>query len=290
MARRQARLDAVPDEARRTIDVSQLPLRAARSVAPARIRGLPWSTGKKLVAGGGVLAVGLLFVFRKQVGSGMDVLRAKVSDAAFRLSLPTHGRVYADAILKVAADYRLSPFLLAGFMEQESDYGRALTPPGPTGTGDGGHGRGLMQIDDRAHPEFIAKVGADGKPLWQDPDQALRYAVGVYRSAVTFLSQRPATPTVIVKIGDYVTQFGVLSGTYRDPRPLAGDALVQAAIAAYNTGVGNVLKAVAAGRPPDLTTTGRKLANGTILKYTDSVTARMASLIGKAQASDRTTA
>lgn len=35
-------------------------------------------------------------------------------------------------------------------LEQESNYGAALTPPGPGGKGDGGHGHGVGQIDDRS--------------------------------------------------------------------------------------------------------------------------------------------
>lgn len=41
-------------------------------------------------------------------------------------------------------------FLLAAVLDNESRGGDVLSPPGPGGTADNGHGRGLMQLDDRA--------------------------------------------------------------------------------------------------------------------------------------------
>jgi soluble lytic murein transglycosylase-like protein len=62
-----------------------------------------------------------------------------------------------------AADQtELAPELIAAIMDRESLGGVALIPKGPAGTGDFGHGqqlghgRGLMQIDDRAFPDFCA--------------------------------------------------------------------------------------------------------------------------------------
>jgi soluble lytic murein transglycosylase-like protein len=53
---------------------------------------------------------------------------------------------------------------VAAVMERESGGGIYLSPRGPSGTGDAGHGLGLMQLDDRAHP------GLREQPeLWQDP-------------------------------------------------------------------------------------------------------------------------
>jgi len=54
-------------------------------------------------------------------------------------------------------------------MDRESFGGELLHPRGPTGTGDKGHGRGLMQIDDRAHPTLAAALLCDGTPLLQHP-------------------------------------------------------------------------------------------------------------------------
>ena len=62
---------------------------------------------------------------------------------------------YELIIRKVAAQYQIPPALIAGIGSRESHWGLALSPVGPTGTGDNGHGRGLMQIDDRWHKDFI---------------------------------------------------------------------------------------------------------------------------------------
>jgi len=48
----------------------------------------------------------------------------------------------------------------------------------------------------------------------------------------------------------------VPEGWYPDPRPLVGPVLWQSAIAAYNGGEGAVLMSIAAGKNPDITTTG----------------------------------
>jgi hypothetical protein len=62
---------------------------------------------------------------------------------------------------------------LAAICDRESAGGLTLTPKGPAGTGDGGHGRGLMQIDDRAYPDFCAS------DRWKDPRENIRYGAGI---------------------------------------------------------------------------------------------------------------
>jgi hypothetical protein len=66
--------------------------------------------------------------------------------------------------------------VLGAIMDRESAGGQTLNPRGPTGVGDFGHGRGLMQIDDRAHPEFTA--GED----WKDPQANITYGAKLLRS------------------------------------------------------------------------------------------------------------
>ena len=65
--------------------------------------------------------------------------------------------------------------LLAAIANRETACGTSkfLSPPngGPSATGDGGHGRGLMQIDDRWHPAFTS--GED----WKDPTKNLAYGL-----------------------------------------------------------------------------------------------------------------
>jgi soluble lytic murein transglycosylase-like protein len=70
----------------------------------------------------------------------------------------------------------VAPFLLAAVMDRESVGGEMLRPRGPTGTGDGGHGRGLMQVDDRYHASFAGAVfGRSTRYLWQDAAFACLY-------------------------------------------------------------------------------------------------------------------
>lgn len=89
--------------------------------------------------------------------------------------------------------------------------------------GDGGHGHGLMQIDDRAFPDFIAT----GKAL--DPAANIHFGAQVLKAANLWLHTKP-NPALIA------------------------DLFPRAAYAAYNTGAGNVLKSIRAGRDVDHTT------------------------------------
>jgi soluble lytic murein transglycosylase-like protein len=68
---------------------------------------------------------------------------------------------WREPIEAAAAAYSLAPELIAAVMDRESEGGLALSPPGPAGTGDGGNGLGLMQLDRRYHTLTEAQ--------WQDP-------------------------------------------------------------------------------------------------------------------------
>jgi len=131
--------------------------------------------------------------------------------------------------------------IVAGVASRESGWGLHLDPRGPGGTGDriargprppsrpgplppdGGFGRGLMQIDYDSH-EF-ARAGT-----WQDPAQNLMYGASVLNSSRALLQR-------------------TLS--------LAATDLMRAALAAYNCGPGNVLRALRSGRDADFFTAGR---------------------------------
>jgi membrane-bound lytic murein transglycosylase MltF len=65
--------------------------------------------------------------------------------------------------------------IIAGIIDRESLGGSALNPPGAGGTGDFGHGKGLMQIDDRYH-EF-ARTGN-----WSDASENILYGATYFRS------------------------------------------------------------------------------------------------------------
>lgn len=132
--------------------------------------------------------------------------------------------------------------VIAGIGSRESGWGLNLRPPDPSGTGDfaprkfptafrtgplppdgGGYGRGLMQIDFDAFP--FARTGN-----WKDPQANINTGCSVLKSDLDLLGRRTS---------------------------LAGRDLLRAAIAAYNSGVSNVLTAINNGHDVDFFTTGR---------------------------------
>lgn len=134
------------------------------------------------------------------------------------------------------------PCVIVGIGSRESQWGMALKPPGPGGTGDflkrrfptryrnsalppdgGGFGRGLLQIDYDVHA--FAREGA-----WRDAHDNILYGCSVLQDALRFMQRKTE---------------------------LQGRALLCAAIAAYNCGPGNVLKAHRARRDVDFYTAGR---------------------------------
>ncbi len=85
-------------------------------------------------------------------------------------SLAARGVAYADAIATTARDHGLDPALLAAVAAQET--GGPGSNAGRNVVGDGGHGRGLFQIDDRYHP--FARTSAA-----MDPSRNAEYAAGM---------------------------------------------------------------------------------------------------------------
>ncbi len=133
---------------------------------------------------------------------------------------------YRPYIEQAASRYSwLKSSLVAGIGSRESAWGRILSPPGPGGTGDGGHGRGLMQIDDRFHQTFI------GSGKWSNPKDNIDYAID----------------EVLSKSYAYLDTNTSLQGT----------DLLRGAIAAYNAGLGSVTRALREGRDVDYYTTGQ---------------------------------
>lgn len=182
-------------------------------------------------------------------------LAESLPEGTFIEALPNVGKQYAAVIERASKDSGISPYLIAAIMEKESYYGEGLRPKGPSGTNADGSDRGLMQINKVAHPYFTA---------WADPYESMKYGAKVIKDAKTYFASKPKTPTVTVKAGGYANSRGVPAGIYADPRPLSGDFLLRAAISAYNTGAGNVIQAVAAGRDTDITTTGGDYAAGVL--------------------------
>jgi hypothetical protein len=87
-------------------------------------------------------------------------------------------RPYWHLLEKAGEAFDVDPFFLAAIMDRETlcGFSPALDKPGPGGRGDGGHGHGLFQIDDRFHAAFMAKRMPDGTPAWADAWEAARYA------------------------------------------------------------------------------------------------------------------
>lgn len=112
---------------------------------------------------------------------------------------------------------------------RESGWGHApgYFPKGdPCGTGDGGHGYGLFQIDDRFHSNFVRSADA------REPFKQALYACRILREARDWFKRSAAR-------------------TY-DPEPLE-----RAVYAAYNAGPGRAYHQIVSGLDPDAVTTGK---------------------------------
>jgi soluble lytic murein transglycosylase-like protein len=150
--------------------------------------------------------------------------------------------IHTRAIRDAAKAAGVHPAVICGIGSRESRWGLALDPQHAGGTGDfaprdtrrawrpgplppdgAGFGRGLMQIDYDAH-EFARGI------LWREPSRNIAYGGDVLRRDLALLRRR---------LG------------------LDGAALLRAALAAYNCGAGNVLKALERGRDVDFYTSHR---------------------------------
>jgi hypothetical protein len=80
----------------------------------------------------------------------------------------------------------LAPELIAAVVDRESGGGDFLTPRGPSGTGDAGHGRGLCQIDDRFHADWLANND------WRDAAVNIMFGAKLLKGYVDMLGGIPA--------------------------------------------------------------------------------------------------
>ncbi|MFX0202553.1 MAG: peptidoglycan-binding protein, partial [Candidatus Hodarchaeota archaeon] len=143
---------------------------------------------------------------------------------------------YNAFINEAAQKYSFQPSVIAGIGSRESHWGLALKPVGPNGMGDfikrsfparhregplppdnGGFGRGLMQIDFDAH-EFARKGN------WKDPKENIFYGCQVLSSSLDFIKRKLS---------------------------VEGIPLLRGALAGYNAGPGNALRAFRDGRDID---------------------------------------
>jgi hypothetical protein len=140
-----------------------------------------------------------------------------------------------EAVMQQALGPRWMAWILMGIASRESRFGLLLDE---NGRGDGGHGHGIMQVDDRSHAAFCDGEG------WQDLRNSLEY---VHHN-------------VIVPSFNYLGEncFELVKEDYR--------ALFKATVAAYNCGPGNVRKALEAGTDMDSLTTGRDYAKDVLAR------------------------
>ena len=120
---------------------------------------------------------------------------------------------------KVGKLWNIEPVTLAAICWRETDFGLALNADG---TGDFGHGRGLMQIDDRWHADWIKSAN------WRDPETNIGKGAEIYIEGLARL----------------------------EDAGFSGDGLELAAFAVYNAGFDRVWAAVRAGKSQDAPTTG----------------------------------
>lgn len=130
---------------------------------------------------------------------------------------------YGILIGASAKAWQHRPEVLAGIMCRETRGGTSplLDVPGPGGRGDNGHGHGLMQLDDRSFPEFCSSED------WKSPALNIDYGARVlFRKGVSLANR--------------ASIFN-----------LTAAQMERAAIAAYNCGEGNVVRALQAGLDVD---------------------------------------
>lgn len=188
-----------------------------------------------------LVGAGLILIYsqREVIAATAEEVLAAGREALFTAALPSEARQYEDVIRRVATETGIDPLLLAAIGQYESRWGEALSPPGPSGTGDAGHGHGIMQIDDRTWGSWLASN------QWWDPYTNVRKGAEIYLASEAYFVQKG----------------------------LEGLALVKAALAGYNAGPGRVWAAVQAGKDPD-TVTYRQKYGSTVLAYLASATRR----------------
>jgi soluble lytic murein transglycosylase-like protein len=146
-------------------------------------------------------------------------------DSLSASTLAGRGVAYAPAIVTAARAHGLDPTLLAAVAAQET--GGPSSNGGRNIVGDGGHGRGLFQIDDRYHA--FART-----PTAMDPDANARYAAGmlsglierygsVHRALSAYNAGNPDAAGTVTQWSDG-QRLGYADSVLRHQREIAGRA------------------------------------------------------------------
>jgi hypothetical protein len=101
---------------------------------------------------------------------------------AYRDVLPPRLEQWLPQFISATLCFQVDIPTMAAIIDRESLGGDALKPKGPGGYGDGGHGHGLGQIDDRSHGGFLHARFWDGARLWQDPTFNILFAARLLRA------------------------------------------------------------------------------------------------------------
>jgi peptidoglycan hydrolase-like protein with peptidoglycan-binding domain len=105
--------------------------------------------------------------------------------------------------------------------------------------GDGGHGRGLFQIDDRSHQDFLRRVGAIGAGRKPPIPQAADHAGSLLASNISFGASKGVASAGRLKFG----------------------------LSAYNAGAGGALKGLQEHGDPDFRTTGGDYGKSVLARF-----------------------
>jgi soluble lytic murein transglycosylase-like protein len=151
---------------------------------------------------------------------------------AVELDLPWLEKI-RELINAIAKSYDLDPAVVAAVISRESGGGRLLGKWGnPPDTGDRGHGRGLMQADDRFWKGLLnLDLKGGEEDAWRHP--AFNIAFGCWLLKKNIVAIEKKFPG------------------------LAHDEIIHAALAAYNSGLSRALRALREGTDVDAPTAGR---------------------------------
>ena len=95
-------------------------------------------------------------------------------------------RGIVDACLSAEREAKLPQGLLLAIASRETGCRDVV--------GDGGHGRGVLQIDDREHREWLAAQGANAPGALPPVGEACRYAARLVVDALVFARTRGVSP------------------------------------------------------------------------------------------------